>query len=462
MKLFGFQIARVKALSAVSSFGGAGGWFGVIRESFAGAFQQNVQVDAPRQLLAFSGVFAPLTLIAADIGKLRIKLVAEDDAGIWTEIKAKSPWLAVLKRPNRYQTLIKFIEQWILSKLLYGNVYVLKQRDRRGIVVAMYVLDSQRVTPLVAEDGSVYYQLARDDLSGLTDSVTVPASEIIHDRMVCLWHPLVGISPIYACGMSATMGNRIQTNSTKFFHNMSRPSGQLTAPGAISTEVAARLKTEFEQNFSGSNIGRLLVTGDGLKYEGMSVTAEDAQLIDQLKWTVEDIARCFHMPLFKVGGTVPAGSTIDALNQIYYSDCLQALIESMEACLDEGLELPAGKCTEFDLDGLIRMDQAAQMIALSESVKGSIRAPNEARAKLNLPPVAGGDSPMAQQQNFSLAALAKRDALPNPFVIDRPTANPTPSVAGPAPAADPNASQNSAMDLSVFSAALDEEMACSI
>ena len=73
------------------------------------------------------------------------------------------------------------MEQWIVSKLLYGNTYVLKQRDARGIVTALYILDAQRVTPLVAEDGSVYYKLAADHLSQLTDAITVPASEIIHD-----------------------------------------------------------------------------------------------------------------------------------------------------------------------------------------------------------------------------------------------------------------------------------------
>ena len=420
MRIFGLEVTRskVKALSAVPS--GGGGWFGIIRESFSGAFQQNVAIDGPRDILSFSGVFAPLTLIGSDIAKLRIKLVEEDADGICTEIKKNSPWLPVLRKPNRYQTRIKFIEQWIISKLLHGNAYILKQRDRRGIVVAMYLLDAQRVTPLVAEDGSVYYQLSRDDLSELKSAVTVPASEIIHDRMVCLWHPLVGISPIYACGMSATMGNRIQRNSTNFFNNMSRPSGQLTAPGTISTETAARLKTEFEANFSGANIGRLLVAGDGLKYEAMTVPAQLAQLIEQLKWTVEDCARSFQMPLFMVGGPITAGSTVAALLQLYYSGCLQSLIESAEACLDEGLALPAGYYTEFDLDGLLRMDQSAQMTMLSDGVKGSILAPDEARAKLNRKPVPGGASPMIQQQNYSLQAIAKRDALADPFATAKP------------------------------------------
>ena len=38
------------------------------------------------------------------------------------------------------------------------------------------------------------------------------------------------------------------------------------------------------------------ILGDGLKYEAMAVTAEDSQLVEQLRMTDEDIAKCFHMP----------------------------------------------------------------------------------------------------------------------------------------------------------------------
>jgi HK97 family phage portal protein len=411
VKVFGFEIARVKAqtLTAVNSMRG---WFSLIGEAWGGAWQQNVTVDSPKDILAFSGTFAPVTLIACDVAKMRVKLVEEDDDGICTEIKTQSPFLAVLRKPNQYQNRIKFIEQWIISKLLYGNTYVLKGREKvRGVVNALYVLDAYRVTPLVAENGDVYYELSRDDLSKLNEKITVPASEIIHDRMNCLWHPLVGVSPIYACGLSATMGRKIQANSTKFFDNMSRPSGVLTAPGAISDEVAARLKKLFEENFSGNNIGRLMVGGDGLKYEPMTIPAEQAQLIEQLRWTVEDVARCFHMPLFKVGGPVPVGSTIPTLQQIYYSDCLQSLIEDLEICLDEGLELPADYYAECDLEGLLRMDATDADDDARRGREG--QHPRSGRGAREAEPQAGAwaaQSPMAQQQNYSLAALAKRDA----------------------------------------------------
>lgn len=423
IKVRGWLARSARMFTTVPTTGGAGNgsWFGLVREPWGGAWQADIQVSSQQNILAFSAVFSCVTVIASDIAKLRIKLVDESTDGISTELK-NSPFGPVLRKPNRYQTRIKFVEQWIVSKLLYGNAYVLKGRDQRGIVNSLYVLDPRRVTPLVADNGDVYYQLATDHLSGLKDTLTVPASEIIHDTMVCLWHPLVGVSPIYACGISATQGGRIQSNSTKFFDNMSRPSGILTAPGPISDETANRLKTEWNTNYGGNNLGRTAVVGDGLKYEAMTIPAQEAQLIEQLRWTVEDVARCFHMPLFKIGGPVPANNTIDALSQTYYSDCLQALIESFELCMDEGLGLPPNYYTELDLDGLLRMDTAARYEAKNKAVGGGWMSPNEARRTENLKAVEGGESPYLQQQNFSLAALAKRDSQADPFGVAKPPA----------------------------------------
>lgn len=427
---------RAQTYSSVPSVGG-GGWFGIIREAIGGAWQRFMTIDAPKEILAFSAVYACVTLIASDIAKLGVSLMEEDDNGISSPVLGNSPFLAVLRKPNRFQTWYKFIEQWIVSKLLYGNAYILKERDARGVVVALYVLDAQRVTPLVSEDGGVYYQLSKDYLAGLAEPITIPAREIIHDMMVSLWHPLVGVSPIYACGMSATMGNRIQSNSTRFFQNMSRPSGMLTAPGTISDETAARLKTQFEENFSGPNIGRIAVAGDGLKYESYgAIPPLAAQLIEQLKWTVEDVARCFHVPTWKIGDKEPVRTSVESLNQTYYSDCLQALIESAESLLDEGLSLQApGYHTEFPLEGLMRMDTAARYDAKGKAVKDGWMAPNEARRGENYKPVPGGETPYLQQQNYSLAALAKRDASNDPFAKQTATPAlpaPTGSAAGAA------------------------------
>ena len=392
---------------------GGGGWLRIF-ESYPGAWQQNVVLDR-ETILTYFAVYACITLIASDLAKLRIKLVEQDDDDIWAETTSPA-YSPVLRKPNTYQTRIQFWESYFLSKLTRGNAYVLKLRDNRNVVTGLVLLNPDRTIPMVASDGSIFYQLHAPRMLGWPEpDVMVPAREIIHDRMNCLFHPLIGTSPIWAAGYAAAQGLAIQAGAAKFFRNASQPGGVLTAPGAIGDDTAARLKLAWETNFTGDNAGRVAVLGDGLKYERLALTAAESQLIDQLKWTADVVCSVFHVPPYKIGlGTMPTYNNIQALNVEYYSQCLQSLIEAAELCLDEGLECPIGLGTEFDIDNLLRMDSVTQMTVLANGVKGVIYAPNEARAKLDLPPVDGGDSPIAQQQNYSLEALAKRDAAPPP------------------------------------------------
>lgn len=416
MKLLGLNIT--KAAPQLSSVEDSRGWWPVVREAFTGAWQRNVEVDAAA-VLAFHAVFACMTLIASDIAKLRVKLVALDEDGIWTEI-SNAAYSPVLRKPNSYQTRIQFWESWILSKLARGNTYVLKGRDNRGVVNALYILDPNRVKPLVTPDGAIYYELKSDNLAMIqSDTIVVPASEIIHDRFNCLFHPLVGISPIYANGLAATQGLRIQNNSANFFGNASKPGGLLIAPTRIDPTNAERLKTYWDQNFTGANAGKIAVLGDGLKYEGLTVNPDDAQLIEQLKWTAEVVCSTFHVPPYKIGvGALPSYNNVQSLNVEYYSQCLQSLIEAAEVCLDEGLSTGDKLGAEFDTENLLRMDSVTQMEVLDKGK--NVMTPNEARKRLDLKPKPGGDAVYRQQQDYSLEALAKRDAKDDPFGKEAP------------------------------------------
>jgi HK97 family phage portal protein len=451
MRLFGFQITRTKAApQGAQSVDDSRGWLRIF-EWRPGAWQADAPAIDTQAVLSNWSVFACMTLIAGDIGKMAVNLMQPGPAGsVWAQ--ASSPAFGpVLTKPNDYQTRGKFFESWMLSKLSTGNTYALKVRDKRRVVTGLHVLDPSRCRPLVAPDGSVWYELGDDLLAQVPGTgIAVPASEVIHDRMWCLFHPLVGLSPIFACGLAATQGLKIQGNSARFFENMSRPSGVLTAPAGISDETAKRLKAEWESNFTGDRIGRVAVLGDGLKYEAMSVTPIDAQMVEQLKMSAEMVCSAFHVPAYKVGvGAMPTYQNAEVLNQIYYSDCLQVHIEAIEALLDEGLGIrAAGYRTEFDLDALLRMDSATQVDMLGKAVGGGWLAPNEARATRNLPPVEGGGTPYLQQQNYSLGALARRDALDDPFGKPAPAAEPAPAAAeqeGPeADAEDQPAAKNAA------------------
>jgi len=419
MKLFSSFRQFLKGLNSVPYQ--SGGWYPLVREGYGGAWQRGVKINHA-SVLSFHADFACRTLIASDVAKLRIKLMAKTGDGTWQET-TNTAFSPVLRKPNPFQNRIQFLESWMLSKLQHGNTYVLKDRHGSQVVKALYVLDPNRVKPLVADDGSVFYQLMSDHIAGLPDEVIVPAREIIHDRFNCMFHPLVGMSPIFANALAATQGLNIQHQSTKLFKNMAQPGGLLIGPGRIDPQNAARLKAKFEAEFTGDNAGRVAVLGDGLKYEKMAMNAVDSQLIEQLKWTAQVVCSTYHVPPYKIGeGAMPSHTTVQSLNLEYYTQCLQIHIESIELCLDEGLGTGDQIGTELDLDGLLRMDSTALMTVIKDGVSAGVFSPDEGRRRFDLPPVPGGGTPYLQQQNYSLAALAKRDAQDDPFGTATPPA----------------------------------------
>lgn len=446
MQFLGFTVARTKrllpALQPLSSNGG--GWRTIVSEPYTGAWQRNAEVTADT-VLSNPTVYACVCRIASDIAKLGFRLVEKDQNGIWNETDSPS-FSPVIREPNRYQDIVSFTEQWVMSKLTWGNTYLLKQFDNRNVVTALYVLDPSRVTPLVAQDGSIYYELLRDDLSGLpSEKVTVPADWIIHDRMPALYHPLIGVSPIYACGSAAVQGLNIQESSTKFFGNGSQPGGVLTAPGAISDATAARLKAYWDANYTGDNVGKVAVLGDGLKYEKMRENAVDSQLILQLGWSDERICSCYGVPPYMVDvGPAPPYANSDPVIQKYYSQCIQIHTVKMEKAWEKGLGLNKridGRTlgVEYDISDLIWMDAMTRAEVSAKAIGSGAVSPNESRRlHFGLGPVTGGDSPMIQQQNYSLAALSRRDASEDPFGTARPAA--------PAPAPDGNDDEDDLMD----------------
>jgi phage portal protein BeeE len=180
--------------------------------------------------------------------------------------------------------------------------------------------------------------------------------------------------------------------------------------------------------FTGPNVGKVAVLGGGLKYEAMSMSAVDAQLIDQLNWSGTTICGTFGMPPYLAGIGPAPNFGVGQILQLYYNECLQPLFTSLELSLDEGLELPRPFGTEFDIDDLILLDHDARTKAAAEGIKGGGMSPDEARKRyFNLGKVDGGDTPYMQQQMFSLAALAERDAE-HPFSKSAPAAPADPAV----------------------------------
>lgn len=393
----------------------AGTWNSLfVQEPFSGAWQENKEITR-EDMTAFYAVFACISLISKDIGKMPV-LLKKKKEGVLVDALTPKELVRVFRKPNHYQNWQQFNEQWTQSLLLRGNTYIFKVRDAFGELYRLVILNPDLVTTLVDDNGEIFYQLSNDRLTQ-TDNVIIPASEIIHDRINALYHPLIGLTPIMACALASEQGISILRNSKNFFANGSRPGGVIEVPGPLDAEKAKDIKSKWDMNYGGANVGKTGLLSDGAKYVSIGMKATDSQLIEQLNMSARIVCTAFNVPPFKIGVTDVQGATkVSDLNEIYYSDCLQSYIEARENLLDEGLNLNDYKVEAFlDLDVLIRMDSTSKIAYFKDGISAGIFSPNEARQKLGYLPVNGGESPMIQQQNFSLEALAKRDAKDDPF-----------------------------------------------
>ena len=375
MRLFGLTIewrSKEKALTPVPQRS----LWRIVTEPFTGAWQRNITETVP-DLLAYPTLYACISRIARDIGKLPFVLKERTASGVWIEVRNNPAYSPVLRNPNHYQTAQQFRELWQLSKLIQGNTYVLKQRDERGVVNKLYVLDPARVKPLVSDSGDVFYELMTDNLNLLPElngkNPIVPAREIIHDRELTVHHPLIGVPPLCAAYWPAAKNLKILRGEAEFFANGAAPGGILEVPGAVDDEVIRGLAQRWQENFSGSNAGKVAVISDGMKY-------------NQLKKS-------------------------DDVNIQYHSDALSDRIEHMENLMDEGLSVSLPLGIELNTDPLWRMDEGKMAEVQTKLVGGKIKLQDEARAKFDLLPTAGGDTLWGQHQDYPLGVLAQRNDL---------------------------------------------------
>jgi HK97 family phage portal protein len=411
MRILGLEIKRAsKALSAVPAGGRSwwGGAWGRIQEPFSGAWQQNAELECNSDILCYPTVYACVTAISQDIGKMPFLLVEEQANRVWKTVQnpAFSP---VLRKPNGYQTAAQFREAWQLSKLIQGNTYVLKRRDNRNVVIELYVLDPTRVMPLVSERGEVYYQLYGDPLNTLPDgypreSLVVPASEIIHDRAATLHHWLIGVPPLCAAYWPAVKNLRILKSAAQFFGNNAKPGGILTAPAGISQEDAANIQAFWQTAYTGVNAGKVAVIGADMKFTDLGgASSADSQLVEQMQYSDKQICQAFRIPPYVVGaGEIPAGMKVDDVMNTYERLALQGPVQHMEELLTEGLAISSPMKVNVDEAVLTRMDVQKRAEVWGKLSSDGVATPNEARIQFNLAPLEGGDTVYMQQQDFPL------------------------------------------------------------
>lgn len=357
-----------------------------------------------------SAVYTCVSILAQEIARLRITHYSDPDMKGRMEMY-KSHTTRLLTKPNTYQNRSDFFLSIMYSLLMNGNSYCIATRDPRGRVINLTPLNPGAVQPYVVPGtDEIYYSIAQMDIDPSTivnPAEYIPQRNMLHIRLFTPTHPLVGISPLSACMTSVAHGMSIQSESTRFFDNQSKPAGILRTPKPLSPEQAKRLRDAWASGTGGVNTGKVPVLDNDLQFQQMSLSAADAQLIEQYSMTKKDIAIVFRVPLHLIGEGENQFKTAEASQRDFVTRSLGFYIEHIEAALDSFFGFNGKtEAIEFDVErGIMRPEYNERIEGLAKGVQGGIFSPNEARKSERLPSVEAGDNLFMQRQNVPINLL---------------------------------------------------------
>jgi len=392
-------------------------------------------LQAPSSSIVEACVWAYVRAIAQLPGYHRLEL---ENGG--TETITTSALARILRTPNGYQTPSDFLVHLIRSLLYNGNSYWIAQRNDRAEVTALHWTDPRvcRVREInVAGQAfrEVFYEIGANPLfqvDGILSrgNLVVPARDVFHVKLATPRHPLIGETWLAALATELAQRGAINNSVTQAAANM-RPAGVIQTDLTLTKAQVDELRVRWAEQAQNVTAGGVPILTSGLKFQPITMSAEDQQIIDQLKMNDRMVAAVFGVPAILLGITdTGTQKSAEAVMAEWLAAGLGWLINHIEVALDQFMGLNAysiGKgreYTEYDTRALLRSAFKDRIDGLTKGVLGGVYSPNDARRLEGLSEVEGGDEPRVQQQ---LVPLSFASAQPVPPAL--PSA---PAVADPA------------------------------
>lgn len=348
-----------------------------------------------------AAVFACVQKIAGAIATLPIHQYRIDG-----ETEERMPrddlWFKLNEQPHPQLIAASHWEGVSAAQLLRGDGYTWIRRGANNGLRELLPIPASCCQPIRQRDGSVRYYISLPEF-GIT--TWLEPAEVLH-------FPGFGFDPHTMRSMSViayaarnAVGNAMAMDeySGRFFRDGAHPSIILKSPARMDERQKADLREAFAAKYAGlDNAHKLpLVLTEGLDAKEISLSAEDAQLLEARKFQVIDIARAFGVPPHMIGETSAStswGSGIEAMSRGFVTYTLQPHLVRIEQELNRKLfPRNAGRFLRFDRDALIEGDSKAQ----ADYNRAALGGPgtgqgwmtvNEIRKSKGLPPVAGGDA----------------------------------------------------------------------
>lgn len=336
--------------------------------------------------LQISAVWACVRLISQTVASLPLIVYRKTPQG---RVVDNKHWFARLmaNRPNQYQTSYEFWEHMVANLALHGNMYA-KKTIVGGQVRSLLPLNPLQVeTKLIA--GKVTHLFSVDG-----NVVALSSESVWHARMN--GDLIVGRSPLQFGAKIIGIAQAAEQTVTNIYANGGKRSGVLSFDRLLTKEQREQIRANFASLTTGTD-DRLLVLEAGAKFEPISMSPQDIELLASRRFQIEEICRWFGVPSVLVNdtsGSTTWGSGIEQLVTGFYKLNLRPYLEAIENSITTHLFNDKDREeyeVEFDFEGLLRADMKSRFDGYRIAVTSGLMTPNEVRALEWLPSVEGGD-----------------------------------------------------------------------
>lgn len=340
--------------------------------------------------MQMTAVYSCVRILSETLAQLPLHVYRYNDTG-GKDKYLKHPLYKLLHdEPNPDMTSFVFRETLMSHLLLWGNAYAQIIRNAKGEVLALYPLMPNKMTVNRDEKGRLYYIYHRDiddtPALGNENNVYLSPSDVLHIPGLG-FDGLVGYSPIAMAKNAVGLAIATEEYGAKFFANGAAPGGVLEHPGTI--KDPQKVKESWNAAYQGStNAHRVAVLEEGMKYQSIGISPEQAQFLETRKFQINEIARIFRVPPHMVGDLEKSSfSNIEQQSLEFVKYTLDPWLIRWEMSLCRVLLSSSEKPTvfiKFNVEGLLRGDYEGRMKGYSIGIQNGFMSPNDVRRLENM------------------------------------------------------------------------------
>ena len=240
-----------------------------------------------RTAMTLSAVFNALDIISNDIAVLPKSVFKKTDKGRVAVPDHPVDYL-IHSRPNEKMTSFSFHKALVLSALFRGNGIAIIERNRLGDVLSLQLVTDP---VLVYEyDGELFYEI---------NEKMYAANEILHIPGFS-FNGITGKGVIEYAAESLGVPLNAQYFATDYYSGKAQGIGIVESEKFISGPQKKKIESGISNSLNDISKWRVPVLDDGMKFKQIKLTAEEIKFIDTFKFSVEEVARWFNIPVVKL------------------------------------------------------------------------------------------------------------------------------------------------------------------